>query len=323
MAIEKILKQLTPARKKKEIEAIKNIELPKELQQWVKKYKKVGRRGEFFWKFIYRLNEVIDPFHVSDKSIKNVKTLFVVFIVLIDDVAEKPKNKKLLDNLFRIVLKDDCRESIGLTYKEKDYLEFSTSLWEHIQKAVKKYDGYRTFKEIFYFDVEQIFNAMKYSYLVNRYPFLINEKEHWIYSPYTLQGMINCVIDLMNVSNLDIEEIGRIREIFLSAQKMARIANCLATWEKEIYENDITNSLLVYAIERQILRIGDLKKDNKDIIKKINKSGIKNELFKEWEDSRIQVNVLCKKIKSIKGKEFLSQLEELSFLYLLTGKLSK
>ncbi|MEA3344270.1 MAG: hypothetical protein U9Q16_01120 [Patescibacteria group bacterium] len=323
MPISKILKQLTPERKKKEIEAIKNMELPKELQEWVKRYEKVGERDEFFWKFIYRLNGTIDPFGILNESVKSIKTLFVVFVVLVDDIAEKSKNKKLLNNLLTIPLKNNFYKGAGLTKREKDYLKLSINLWEYIQKAVKQYNGYKNFEEIFYFDVEQIFNAIEYSYLVNKNSFLINEKEHWTYSPYTLQGMINCVIDLMNISNLNIEEIGKIREVFLSAQKMARIANCFATWEKEIYDNDFTNSLLVYAIERQVLQIKDLGKDKKDIIKKINKSRIKNELFQEWEYSYIQVDTLCKKIKSIKGKEFLLQIEELSLLYLLTGSLSK
>jgi hypothetical protein len=323
MVIEKILKQLTPERKKKEIESIKNIKLPKELQEWVKRYEKVGKRSEFFWKFIYKLNGIINPFNFSNESTRNVKTLFIVFLVLIDDVAEKPENGFFSNNLLESFYKNSFPKTITLTRNENNYLKFSIDLWTYIQKRIKKYSYYKKIEEIFYFDIKQIFNAIEYSHLVNKHTFLINEKEHWAYSPYTLQGMINCDIDLMNNFNLKLEEMGVVREIFLSAQKLARITNCFATWEREIEEGDITNSLFVYAIEYKILKIEDLNRNKEGIIKKIKESNINEKLLKEWEFSYNEINILCKKIKSIKSKVFLSQLEELSLLYLLSGSLSK
>jgi len=81
MIIEKILKQLTPERIKKEIEAVKAVGLPPELQKWVKEYEKVGDRDEYVWKWLYRTANIsILPLVDENyrKSLANIK--FLIFL---------------------------------------------------------------------------------------------------------------------------------------------------------------------------------------------------------------------------------------------------
>lgn len=320
MIIEKILKQLTPEKIKKEIKEIQDIKLPRGLQGWINEYEKVGDRNEFTWKFIFRLNMTINPFDLANvPSILEVKTLIIILIVLIDDIAEKSKEEGLINNLLRNIFGP-------IDSRGKKYFTISFRMWEIIEKNIKALPLYGKMQEIFRYDFTQVLNAIKYSYLANKYPFLINMSEHWFYAPYTLQGLVNCDIDLMSMPKFHSDELGKIREIFLSTQRLARIVNCLSTWEREIYEGDFANSMFAYAKESKIISTDDLNKKKsarKYIIKKIKKSRIKNDLLKEWENCYNRINNLCRTVKSINRIIFLAQLKELSSLYIICGSLTK
>ncbi|PIR90403.1 hypothetical protein COS93_01555 [bacterium (Candidatus Gribaldobacteria) CG07_land_8_20_14_0_80_33_18] len=323
MIIEKILKQLTPERVKKEIETVQKIKLPPELQKWVRKYEKVGKRSEFFWKFIYQIYRIIKPFNLSaiyQNSIIEIKFLIVMFIILLDDIADKTRNKTLLNELLKIPLGWINIKFNRLNQKEKIYLTITINLWDYIKKTISKYPRYKEFKDIFNYDINQTLNAMKYSYLINEYPYLINKTEYWLYSPHTLQGMINCTLDLMCLSKFNIRELGRVREIFWRGQKMARISNCLSTWERELNERDLTSGIFVYSLSSGLLDVDIKNLNKKNIIAKINHSKIEGDLKKEWQQCYDEINYLCRKIKSINSTTVLGQLEKLLLIYLIAEK---
>ena len=322
--IKKILKQLTPERIKKEIEEIQKLELPPEIQKWVREYERVGVRDEFFWKFMYKANQIIDPFNVPNiykKSIIEIKFLIIIFTILLDDIADKERNKKLLNELIKIPFKRNHIEFGKLNKEEKEYLKFSIKLWCYIEKEIKKYPRYKEFRNIFSFDFSQVLNAIEYSFFINQTPSLINKTEYWNYSSHTLQGLTYCSLDLMCFPKFAIKELGIVREIFWQAQRIARIGNCLSTWKRELKEGDLTSGILAYAIGSDSFDINDLNKKNKiKLISKINYLNIRYKLLKKWQQYYDEIRYLCRKIKSIKTRRFLLQLEKLTLIYLIGEK---
>ena len=320
MAIEKILKQLTPARKKKEIEAIKNIELPKELQQWVKKYKKVGERGDLIWLLTWKIIKTVSLSDIStnyQESLQNVKFMITMFVILSDDIVDKNKNQRLLNELFGIAMDGHYEKSENLAFGEKKYIKFIEEIWGYIVNSIEKYPRYKEFKEIFYYDIFQILNSMNFALLVNKYNFLINKTEYWAYFTCSIQAMIYTDLHLMCDTKLKAEEFGMIREVIWKAQNMTRIGNWLSTWKREIEEKDYTSGVFAYAIDSGVLTIEELEQEPKaKIINRINNSKIEKELLNKWDKEYREIEKFDKKIKLINIKKFLSELESLMILHL-------
>ena len=324
MIIEKVLKKLTPERIKLEVSMTQRVELPVNLEKWVREYEKIGKRDDFFWKFIYKLNLKVNLFGVSGlhKS-DELKFLMTMYIILVDDIVDKKQDKNLLEAFLKI---NGSRQDklIFKSFKtpQKEGLEFTSKLLGYMQEKIKKLPGYKSFYELLRYDISQTLNAMNYAFLINKNPYLINKVEHWLYSPHTLQGMINCTLDLMCFSRFHFKQLGKIREIFWNAQKMARISNCLATWEREVNEKDVTSSVFVYAVDRQLLSIKDFsgtrgKRDQ--LIARIGHSSISKELLKEWENCHHAIS-LHKRTEGTNVKEFLVAMEEILLMHLSVKK---
>lgn len=311
--IEKILKQLTPERVKKEIGAVQRVKLPPELQKWVKEYKKVGERDEFIWKWIFKTTSMVTSPAVEKKyrkSLPVIKALLFMFDTLLDDIADKTRNKAFLNELIKIPFDSNCIVFNHLKSAERKYLLFTEKVWNYLEGAVQKYPRYKEFQDLFKYDILQLLNTMRYSYLVNTNPYLINKIEFWAYLPPNMTVMICSTIDLMCSPRFDIREIGRAREVFWLAQEMTRIGNWVSTWKREIDECDFTSGIWPYAIDRGVIDVNEIQRGEKEkIIKMIKKAEIEKELLTRWEKNYTEILKLGRKITSFDIKKLLLVLE--------------
>lgn len=323
--VSRILKQLTPERIKKEIERVQKVELPPELKKWARGYEKVGYRSDVLWKWLYEAFKIfhlpIIPVSIEPKML-NIKVLFTIFITLLDDTADRNGNKHLLEPLLGIPFKKERNidfDDLSLNFEEKGLFQLSLNLWNHILKLIKKdFKNYKKYKEIFEFDVFQALNAMRYAHIFNERPYLINKNEYWAFLPYNMCLYVYSDMDLMSCSTFNIKKFGTLREIIWDIQKTARIGNWLATWKRELSENDFSSIILAYYFEKKEIDYQKKMSDKKrlEIINDIKKQKIEKEILMEWEKSYSKIREKEKNNKDLKVNEILKILEEVILLHL-------
>ncbi len=242
-----------------------------------------------------------------------------MFIVLLDDVADRKNSKKLLDEILKIPLDKEYVFLEKLNKRQKRYFRGTLLLWKYLKRRIRKFPDYKFYKEIFEYDLRQVINAMRYSHLVNRNHQIFNKVECWQFMPYNMVAFIYSGIDLMCSNKITkMEEIGKIREMIFYSQRMARIGNWISTWEREVYEKDFSNVIIVHAIDSKNISVEDLKKGNEEkIIEKVKNSDAEKEIFKKWENYYWEIEKIKRKTQNVNLlDEFLLSLEKLIIFHL-------
>lgn len=321
--IEEISQKITPVKAKRTVEAVRNVKFPRNFQKWMNNYLKIGERDDFVFKWCYKINtewimtSVLKRYY-SDLAV--VKTFFITFVILVDDISEKKNKKKLLKELLKIPFDRKYIELEGLTDIEKKYLLFTIKIWSQIEKRIKKFPRYKEIKGIFEFDVMQLLNAVRYGQFITQNVYCINETEYWVYFPQSMQIIINSDLDLMCTPKFNLKEVGTFREIILQAQKMGRVGNWLTTWEREVKDNDFTSVVIPRALKNGIIIFKDLFAEDKEknVIRKIKASSIEKELLQEWNNLHNELKTLKVKSSSIDPKRILRKFEFLIFMHLIS-----
>lgn len=171
----------------------------------------------------------------------HAKMYLGMLITLIDDLADNPKcfNPNLLNLLYR----NQAINQIHLSTTEKNLIDLKNFLFNNMYDYLRKLPNHDELINIFNFDLEKIYLSNKFSELITSKIFICNNYEMKLYGSYTMGVLAAGMIDLMGVKKIKYTEIGRCREIFIIGQRLAKIANNIATFAREQREGDITNEI--------------------------------------------------------------------------------
>ena len=261
-----------------------------ELAKWVDDYARIGHRTTYLWGWCRRAVEItMLPCVARDhrEEICDTKTLGVMLDVLLDDVADRGGETHLLERLLAIVESGDSGPLSGLSPAERDYVDMAERLWQEILSRTSRYPRNQEFFDLLKYDYRQLCNVMRYSHLSNRYPEMLNEAEHDVYTPHNMHIMICSTIDLMASPAFDRHELGRLRELIWHAQCMGRIGNLVTTWEREVKERDFTSGVFARALSTGALSVEQLFNAGADELMTIVRGGGFEQYYLErWQAHR-------------------------------------
>ncbi len=176
------------------------------------------------------------------------KLYLTAIIVLLDDLADHPqhKNASLLRRLYKINL--FSKQSPPHSSVEEDRIyAMVCELFLKLRCAIGELPHASTLAPFLEFDIDQFYQANRYSELISTYPEAASLIEVQVLGPNNMGITAIGVIDLMASPLFHPGDLGVCRDVFTLGQRAGRISNSLATFTRELAEGDVTNEIIVGA----------------------------------------------------------------------------
>lgn len=283
------------------MEQVAALELPEGMDAVIDDYGTVGDRDPFLWKWLHAVLPEIELSCVSSADadrLDEAKLLASMFVVCLDDVAEKRRDRPTFEEASKIPFASQSVDS-DRPGVDADCLVFVTSLWERLEEIVAQAPRAEEFADIFEFDFKQTINAIGYSFVVNRNLEMANPAENERYDAPNMMLYTYVNLDLMHSPSFDRADLAPLRKAALAAQKMARVGNGITTWQRELEEGDFSSGVFACALENGVVtpdellraREGD-EEDVRRVAETILDAGVEDDYFRQWEESYGEMQAL-------------------------------
>ena len=312
--------QPSPEDIQKEINLVLEKQLSAPLQQWTDGYSKVGKRNTFLWKWVRQGIEVttlssIDP-ELYDEAC-DTKVIGVILDCLLDDIADQKGDPDLLEQLLDLPFGPAVPKLRRIAAEHRAYAEFTFEVWEEIKRRTRRFPFFYDYASLWRFDYLQLFNAMRYSHLINQDLTLLNLAEHDLYLSHNMHIMISATVDLMCSPEFSRSELGKLRDVIWHAQCMGRIGNLITTWERELGDGDYTSGVYARAVAHGHVKLAQLLENERDVIAgAIRRGGHEDFFLQRWASLRQHLVNMEPQMRSVDIRKLRKGYERLIKLHL-------
>ncbi|ELY86342.1 terpene synthase family protein [Natrinema altunense] len=279
----------------------------------------IADRDRSTWRWLDRVEPEFRLSCVSDEygqRVRDAKVLATMFITVIDDVAECHGDRTTLEELLLVPF-DSRPADPDRAGVSGEYVRFQQDLWDALLEQYAAGPRAAEFADLFRFDVRQALQSVDYSALLAQYPGLVGERELRTYDVYNMMLFPFADIDLANALAFESRELSAVRDVVAHGQRMARIGNWIATWERELAEGDYSSGVVVRALESGVVSRADLQAIRTaptdttvdPIVDRIRESGIEAEFIDQWCREYESATDYCGEIDSLDVRAYLEGFE--------------
>lgn len=277
-------------RLKFEMSRINEMNLPDELKDVISKFYIVNSNGvlddrkEFIWKWlivgqtVIRLSSVPQSY---EHKVLIIKLHQMIFAILLDDIADKVKDRDLLDRLIKYSI---FNKSVSIPSDFKAYFIYTKEVWDYIVHSIVDLpSGKRIFK--YFLDANDKFiECLYYSAEINTDPSKINLEKYYEILSHNMNVLLTGIVDLATLPNKKINEATMKNSIslFETTQKMARVGNWVSTWKREISDHDYTSGIFALLMDKELITENISEYKVSKLIKIILNNDLENEFIDHW-----------------------------------------
>jgi hypothetical protein len=193
----------------------------------------------------------------------HTKNLATLFTVLVDDVADKYKDRKLLNEISIVPYEEEIGVLMVSEKSENSPLSLAREAWKEILSYLKTGPLFHQYKDLLHFDIGELIQCQRYNYSINITPSLCNCEEYLAYGTHNFNVKPHMTMDLIFSPEFDKDELSSFRTALHHIQIAIQLVNDVYTIEREINDEvSFGNYATIYTMENNIIDLKEVYDDN-------------------------------------------------------------
>jgi hypothetical protein len=214
---------------------------------------RMGIRNMTLWEAMNKANEITTLSSVPERYVERLvhtKNLATLFTVLVDDVVDKQKDRKLLNEIAAIPYEEELGLILVTDRDETSTLSLAREAWRQILAFLKTGPQFNQYKDLLLFDIGELIQCQRYNFTINITPSLSNTEEYITYGTHNFNVKPHMTMDLIFSPEFDKNELSVFRAALHHIQIAVQLVNDVYTIEREISEEvSFGNYATIYALE--------------------------------------------------------------------------